>query len=72
MPFLSVGIIPSKYSIAHQLQGLGDFQGRVINIVLSMHTPREYQCLGTLQAQKAIGTCVTLWSIDIVTFVEHS
>ena len=28
-------------------------QGRVI-IVLSMHTPTEYQCLGTVQAQKAI------------------
>ena len=53
MPFLSVGIIPSKHSITHPLQGLGDFQGRVI-IVLSMHTPTEYQCLGTVQAQKAI------------------
>ena len=50
MPFLSVGIITSQ---AHSLQGLGDFQGRVI-IVLSMHTPAEYQCLGTVQAQKVI------------------
>ena len=51
MPYLSVGIIPSKHSIAHTLQGPGDFQGRVI-IVLSMHTLTEYQCLGTVQAQK--------------------
>ena len=50
MPYLSVGIITSQ---AHPLQGLGDFQGRVI-IVLSKHTPTEYQCLGTVQAQKAI------------------
>ena len=70
MPYLSVGIIPSKHSIAHPLQGLGDFQGRVI-IVLSMHTPTEYQCLGTVQAQKAICTCVTLWDIDVMTLVEH-
>ena len=55
MPFLlyfSVSIIPSKHSIAYPLQGLGDFQGVII--VLSMHTPTEYQCLGTVQAQKAI------------------
>ena len=39
-------------SSAHPLQGLGDFQGRII-IVLSMHTPTD-QCLVTLQAQKAI------------------
>ena len=71
MPYLSVGIIPSKHSIAHPLQGLGDFQGRVI-IVLSMYTPTEYQCLGTVQAQKAICTCVTLWGIDVMTLVEHS
>ena len=68
MPYLSVGIIPSKHTIA---QGLGDFQGRVI-VVLSMHTPTEYQCLGTVQAQKAICTCVTLWGIDVMTLVEHS
>ena len=48
MPYLSVGIITSQ---AHPLQGLGDFQGRVI-IVLNKHTPTEDQCLGTLQAQK--------------------
>ena len=70
MPYLSVGIIPSKQSIAHQLQSLGDFQGRVI-IVLSMHTPTEYLCLGTVQAKKAICTCVTLWGIDVMTLVEH-
>ena len=51
MPYLSVGIIPSKHSIAHPRQGLGDFQGRVI-IALSMHTHTEYLCLGTVQAQK--------------------
>ena len=49
--YLSLGIILT--SIAHPLQGLGDFQDRVI-IVLSMHTPTEYQCLGTVQAQNAI------------------
>ena len=51
MPFLlylNVGIIPSKQSSAHPLQGVEDFQGRVI-IVLRMYTPTEYQCLGTLQ-----------------------
>ena len=70
MPYFSVGIIPSKHSIAHPLLGLGGFQGRV-TIVLSMHTPTEYQCLGTVQAQKAICTCVTLWGIDVMTpFVE--
>ena len=71
MPYFSVGIIFGKHSIAHPLQGLGDFQGRVI-IVLSMHTPTEYQCLGTVQAQNAICTCVTLWGIDVMTLVEHS
>ena len=49
MPYLSVGIITSQ---AHPLQALGYFQGRVI-IVLSKHTCTEYQCLGTVQAQKA-------------------
>ena len=71
MPYFSVGIIISKHSIAHLLQGLGDFQGRVI-IVLSMPMPTEYQYLGTMQTQKAIYTCVTLWGIDIMTLVEHS
>ena len=56
MPYFSVGIIPSEHSIAHPLQGLEDFQGRVI-IVLSMHTPTEYQCLGTVQAPKAMYMC---------------
>ena len=71
MPYLSVGIIPSKHSIAHPLQGLGDFQGRVI-IVLSMHTPTEYQCLGTVQAQKAIMYMCDIMGIDVMTLVEHS
>ena len=71
VPYLSVGIAPSKHSIAHPLQGLGDFKAGVI-IVLSMHTPTEYQCLGTVQAQKAICTCVMLWGIDVITLVEHS
>ena len=62
---------PPVYTSAHPLQGLGDFQDRVI-IVLSMHTPTEYQCLGTVQAQKAICTYVTLWGIDVMTLVEHS
>ena len=53
IPYFSVGIIFGKHSIANLLQGLGDFQGRVI-ILLSMHTPTEYQCLGTVQAQKAV------------------
>ena len=70
MPYLSVGIIFGKHSIAHPLQGLGGFQGRVI-IVLSIHTHTEYQCLGTVQAQKALCTCVTLWGIDVTTLVEH-
>ena len=70
MSYFSVGIIPSKHSIAHPLQGLGGFQGRVI-IVLSMHTLTEYQCLGTVQAQKAICSCVMLWGIDVMTLVEH-
>ena len=64
MPYFSVGIMPNKHSITHPLQGLGDFQGGVI-IVLSMHTPTEYHCLGSVQAQKAICTCVTLWGIDL-------
>ena len=51
--YLNVGIIPSKHSSVHQLQGLKDFQGRVI-IVLSRHTPTEYQCLGTVQAQNTL------------------
>ena len=71
MPYFSMGIIFGKHSIAHPLQGLGDFQGRVI-IVLSMHTPREYQCVGTVQAKKSICTYVTLWGIDVMTLVEHS
>ena len=53
MPYLSVGIITSKHSIAHPLQGLGYFQGRVI-IVLSKHTPTEYQCLATLALSTAV------------------
>ena len=57
MPYLSVGIIPSKHSIAHPLQGLGDFQGRVI-IVLSMHTPSgdpRISAMGVLtRAKRAI------------------
>ena len=71
VPYLSVGITPGKHSIAHPLQGLGYFKAGVI-IVLSMHTPTEYQCLGTVQAQQAICTCVMLWGIDVMTLVEHS
>ena len=71
MPYFSVGIIFSKHSLAHPLQGLGEFQGRVI-ILLSIHIPTEYQCLGTVQAQKGICTSVTLWGIDVMTLVEHS
>ena len=71
MPYFIVGTIPSKHSTAHPLQGQGNFQGRVI-IVLSMHTPTEYLCLGTIQEQKAVCTCVTLWGIDVMTLVEQS
>ena len=41
------------------MQGLGDFQGRLI-IVLSKHTPTEDQCLGTVQAQKAFASHVSM------------
>ena len=48
MPYLSVGIIPSKHSIAHPLQGLGDFQGRVTAI-----SPDTNNCLTVLKLYMA-------------------
>ena len=47
---------PPAYAPAHPLQSLGDFQGRVV-IVLSMHTPTEYQCLQVLCKHKKLYTC---------------
>ena len=38
-------------------RAIGDFQGRLID-VLSRPTPTEYKCLGTVQAQKAMYTCI--------------
>ena len=72
MPFLlylSVSIIPSQHSIAHPLQGLGDFQGSYYctQHAYTYRIPMSGHCASTNSY-----TCVTLWGIDIMTLVEHT